>query len=123
VRPPTLLAAFVVTLVPVVAGCGSGSKTDTLVSEVGLVRVELTNDGCPKSLELGAGPTTFVVSNHDAAKVDELEIKDGDRVLGEIEDVTPGHSGSFSVTLKPGSYRTYCGSRLKPGVLTVTGDT
>ncbi len=105
----------------VLAGCGG----DTKEASKNLVAVKITDKGCPAPLELPAGPTTFAVSNDDAESVDEFEILDGDEVLGEAEDVTPGRSGTFSLTLSPGSYRTYCpgGSSVVHGKLTVSDAT
>ncbi len=48
---------------------------------------------------------------------------DGDRILGEVENLAPGLSGTFSLTLQPGTYTTYCpgGTTAERGVLSVTG--
>ena len=102
-------------------GCGGGSEKSA--AESAIVAVKLTALGCPASLELPAGPTTFAVSNVDARSVSEFEVLDGATVLGEVEDITPGSSGVFSLTLRPGAYRTYCpgGSRTVHGTLTVGG--
>src|SRR5262249_14321701 len=56
--------------------------------------------------------------------VSEIEILDGDKIIGEVENITPGLSGTFSLTLKPGSYRTYCpgGNSTEHGTLTVAGN-
>ena len=45
------------------------------------------------------------------------------KILGEVENVAPGLSGSFSLTLKPGDYITKCpgGDKHAEGKLTVTG--
>ncbi len=47
---------------------------------------------------------------------------DGDRVLGEKENLTPGLSGTFSLDLTAGSYTLYCpnGTTKEKGTLTVT---
>jgi iron uptake system component EfeO len=87
------------------------------------VHVQLTDAGCdPSKLTLPAGPATFAVTNDGAGGVTELEILDGDRILGEVENIAPGLSGSFSLTLKPGTLTLYCpgGSSAERGTLTVT---
>ena len=61
--------------------------------------------------------------NDGANDVTEFEVLDGARILGEAENIAPGLSGSFSLTLKPGTYTTYCpgGTTSEKGTLLVTG--
>src|SRR5262249_43805845 len=116
-----IAAALVAVLGLAATGCGDGSDKADAGSKI--VAVELTDLGCPEALELPAGPTTFAVSNDGADAVSEIEILDGDTILGEVENITPGRSGVFSLTLKPGSYRTFCpgGSSTERGELSVAG--
>ncbi len=110
------------------AACGSSGSggTSSAGSESGtkapVVEVRLTDDGCdPNALTVPAGPTTFHVSNPDAAGVTEFEVLQGGRIVGEVENVAPGLDRSFSLTLKPGSYTTKCtGGKKEAGTLTVT---
>ncbi len=53
----------------------------------------------------------------------EFEVLDGNHVIGEVENVVPGLTRSFSIDLQPGTYTTYCpgGSKNPKGTLTVTG--
>jgi iron uptake system component EfeO len=88
------------------------------------VKVKLTDAGCdPSRLELAAGPVTFDVSNSGADAVTELEVLDGTKIIGEVENIPSGLHGSFSMTLKPGRYVTYCpgGTSADRGTLVVTG--
>ena len=62
----------------------------------------------PPTLELAAGPTTFKVTNDGAATVTEFEVLDGDRILGEAENVAPGSRASSRSRSSPGDYTTYC---------------
>jgi FTR1 family protein len=72
--------------------------------------------------EYAAGGITFAVSNTDATGVSEVEVLDGQRILAEKENLPPGFSGSFSVTLAAGSYTLYCpGAQTEKVALTVTG--
>lgn len=105
----------------VFAGCGGGARRAEARSRI--VRITLTDAGCPASLELPSGPTAFVVSNHGGEAISAIQIWDGDDILGEIENLAPGHSGEFSLTLSPGTYRTVCpgGTRFPRGRLTVAG--
>jgi iron uptake system component EfeO len=104
------------------AACGSSSKAGGASGDN--VQITLTDAGCdPARLELPAGPTTFEVRNEDASDVSEFEILDGGKVLGEVENLTPGLSGTFDLTLEPGTYTTACpgGDGAAEGELVVTG--
>lgn len=118
------LVAALVGVVLAAAGCGGGGGGKT--EEKGrVVSVRLTDAGCdPAQLTLAAGPVTFEVANDGAEAVSEFEILDGDRILGEVENLAPGLSGRFSLTLKPGRYTTYCpgGTTAERGQLRVTGE-
>jgi len=113
-------AAFAASLLAL-AGCGSTSPESDGAKAVA---VKLTDAGCdPAKLSLPAGPATFEVANDGADAVSEFEILDGGRILGEVENLAPGLSGRFSLTLRPGSYVTYCpgGKSVEHGVLEVAG--
>jgi iron uptake system component EfeO len=110
--------AALLTLVFLASACGDGSTSGGGTS----VPVKLTEAGCdPAELETPAGKTTFEVTNDGADAVTEFEILDGQKVLGEAENVAPGLSGGFTVDLEPGEYTTYCpGGTVERGKLTVT---
>ena len=111
------------------AACGAGSTSDDAASGSSgsasrTVDVKITDGGCePAKLELPAGPTTFSVRNDGADAVTEFEVLDGDKILGEAENIASGLSGTFSLILKPGSYTSYCpgGTTSERGAVTVTG--
>lgn len=110
-----------------VSGCGSSSKTGGSATDTDVQKVPftLTKAGCdPADLTVHAGATTFDVKNDGADAVTEMELQQGGRIVGEVENLTPGLSGSFSVTLQPGSYETVCpnGSSAAKSKVTVTGD-
>jgi high-affinity iron transporter len=106
----------------VAAGCGGGSDAASSPSGAKRVAVTVTDEGCPASLEVPAGPTTFAVTNDGADAVSEFEVLDGDRILGEAENLAPGLSGEFSLTLAPGTYQTYCpGGERERGALRASG--
>jgi iron uptake system component EfeO len=102
------------------AACGSsgdapeGAKT---------MSFELTDAGCvPNTAKAPAGPITFEVENAGTSKVTELEVMDGDTILGEVENLSEGFNGSFSLTLEQGEYTLYCpGGDDEKGTLTVSG--
>ncbi len=93
-----------------VSGCGSPATTRR-ASTTGVQKVPfaLTKAGCdPAHLGLAGGPATFEVRNDGADAVTEMELQRGGRVIGEVENITPGLSAAFSVTLTPGTYQTVC---------------
>lgn len=76
--------------------------------------------------ELEAGPQTFTVKN-TGSKVTEFYVyADGDRIMGEVENIGPGLTRNLVVDLPKGEYEGAC----KPGMvgdgirqgLTVTGE-
>jgi iron uptake system component EfeO len=113
--------------ITVLAACGSDGNDSPNASGDGGgggvrdVAVKITSDGCePKTLTEAPGPVTFQVTNDGADDITEFEIKQGDKILGESENLTPGLKGEFTLTLKPGTYELYCPGG-DSGTLTVTG--
>jgi iron uptake system component EfeO len=118
VRARTCLAVCLVALATATACGDDGGST---AAGVRTIEINLSDGGCePASLSALAGPTTFHVTNDDAAGVTEFEILDGTKILGEVENVAPGIDRSFSITLKAGSFITYCpGADKEKGTLEV----
>jgi iron uptake system component EfeO len=104
------------------AACGSDS--DAAPAGTKKVAVKLTDAGCePATMKLDAGPTSFEVTSTGTGRVTEFEVLDGSKILGEKENIAPGLSGSFVITLQPGSYTLACpgGKSASTGALTVGG--
>ena len=92
-----------------VAACGSSSKSSSGSGSTPTIKLTITKDGCsPAMVNAEAGPTNFVVTNDGADSITELELKQGDKIIGESENLTPGLQGKFSVNLKAGEYETSC---------------
>ena len=99
------------------AGC---SAKDSKTSESGQaastqVTVNATDSECALSASEGrTGSTTFVVTNN-GNKVTELYVYDkDDRVLGEVENISPGLQRELAVEFsQPGTYKVAC----KPGMV------
>jgi iron uptake system component EfeO len=75
------------------------------------VAIALTGQGCrPTPTSIAAGPVEFTVSNAGTGAVTEAELRTRDlaHILGEQENLTPGLSGGFSMTLEPGTYMINC---------------
>ncbi len=123
-----LCAAALASLALFLAACGSSDDetTDTTATaDTELVSFTLTDAGCdPVDTEAAAGPITFEVENASSnSDVHELEVLDGETVLGETPDLNEGESGSFSLTLEQGEYTLLCpGTEGEPGTLTVSGE-
>ena len=111
------------------AGCGSSSTgtkpaaSGSASSDPRTVSVEITNDGCkPAKTDYTSGPLTFAIKNKDATGVTELELLNGDRIVGEKENLAPGFSGSFALNLSAGDYTIYCpGATTAKSTIKVTG--
>lgn len=100
-----------------------GTSSVAAIPSVRQVHVSISDAGCaPQTLQLPAGPATFIVTNAGSATVLEYEIDQADRVIGEAENVVPGVDRSFTLNLKPGAYTLSCpgGTMAATGTLTVT---
>ncbi len=115
------LVLLALTLGTAVAACGSDGEGGG-ASGARTVEVALTDAGCePAKLDLPAGAVTFKVTNKGTSKVSEFEVKQGDRILGEVENVTAGLQRTFSLDLESGTYELECpgGGDAAVGTLTV----
>jgi iron uptake system component EfeO len=120
-----VLAPLALTLALALGACGSdkGGSAGAGGGSARTVEVALTDAGCdPAKLDLPAGAVTFKVTNRGTDKVSEFEITDGDRILGEVENVTAGLKRNFSLNLTSGSYGMKCpgGSSASEGTLTAS---
>jgi iron uptake system component EfeO len=71
--------------------------------------VTVTADKCVLDRDsYDGGGVTFKITNTDATAVTEVELLDGERIVGEKENLPPGFSGSFTLNLNPGDYTLYC---------------
>ena len=124
------VAAFAA--VGTLAGCSSSSSSDkasaasTQSSSADLHQANVVitaADGCStNSKNFAAGAITFDITNKDATAVSEVELQSGQRIVGEKENLPPGFSGTFSVTVDAGTYTLYCpGAQQENTTITVTG--
>jgi len=123
-RLPVRLALLVTALGALalfVSACGSSDDTSPSGDATALA-FKITDEGCsPHDAEVAAGPINFEAEG-DSSSVTELEILDGETILGEKENLTEGLNGSFSLTLEEGEYTLRCnGGSEEDGTLTVTG--
>lgn len=92
------------------------------------VTVEASDDSCELSGTEGTtGANTFVITNNGTKVTEFYVYGEGERVMGEVENISPGLQRKLIVQLsQPGTYQTAC----KPGMIgdgirgefTVTGD-
>jgi iron uptake system component EfeO len=109
-------------LIALVAACALGgslaacSKSDDggTAASGGPITVKATDTTCDVAKNtLDAGTHVFAVSN-SGSKVTEFYVyAAGDRVMGEVENITPGLSRELRVELPAGTYQTAC----KPGMI------
>ena len=96
-----------------IAACGSSSKdADAGGSNSGgtqEIEMTITSEGCqPATVTAKPGSVKFEVKNDGASGIDELEVKSGDKIVGEAEGLAPGLSKDFTVNLKAGTYEVEC---------------
>jgi iron uptake system component EfeO len=109
---PLLVAMLLAT--PLFAACTENVKADDTSGDPRTVSVTSTDDGCEvSSSEVPAGAVTFNVTN-DGSKVTEFYLlgEDGQRIVGEVENIGPQLSRQLVVNAPEGSYVTAC----KPGM-------
>jgi iron uptake system component EfeO len=112
-RAPVAYSAIAVVIATGVVACGGsdsgGSGGSGAAAGKQTVTLTLTSKGCsPDRTSIPSGPVTFTVVNKDASSVTEAELMDGNTILGEKENITPGLSGTFSLNIKAGKYQLYC---------------
>jgi iron uptake system component EfeO len=127
-RLPLLTAALLAALTT--AACGSadaGSGGASGGEAAGTVPVAASDDACDvASSELPAGTHQFQVTNSGSQVTEFYVYADGDRVMGEVENIAPGLTRELLVELPAGTYEAAC----KPGMvgdgirsdLTITGE-
>ncbi|MCW2574880.1 MAG: efeO [Modestobacter sp.] len=96
------------------AACGGGSSSGDAGTAGDDIAVAAADDSCEvASSELPAGVHQFTVTN-SGSKVTEFYVyADGDRVMGEVENIAPGVARELRVELPAGNYEATC----KPGMI------
>jgi len=122
------VAAAILLAATALAACGGSDESSAGHDQKGArkLAIALTDGGCsPAKAQVPAGPVRIVVSNPGATKTDELELKNADGIImGERENLAPGLSSDFTLTLQPGRYVLNCtfqNEQRDNGALTVTG--
>jgi iron uptake system component EfeO len=127
-RLPLLTAGLLAALTTAACG-GTGTDTGAAAGEeaADTITVAATDDACDVATgELAAGTHQFQVTNSGDQVTEFYVYAEGDRVMGEVENIAPGLTRELLVELPAGDYETAC----KPGMvgdgirsgLTVTGE-
>jgi iron uptake system component EfeO len=131
--PTAAIIGATLAVVMTLAACSSSKKgTDAGASNAGAsnaagdphtANIQITSDKCVSDrASYDAGALTFKVANANATGITEIELLDGERIIGEKENLPPGFSGSFSLKINPGDYQLYCPGAATPKVpFKVTG--
>jgi len=121
-------AILAASLALVASGCSSSGSGSSAKGATGggaaaagdkssTVKIQITSQGCePKPASVPAGAVEFDITNSGAAAVTEAELRTNDKahILGEQENLTPGLSGGFSLTVRPGTYKVNCPGASQP---------
>jgi len=115
-RTPLAVVAGAAALVTLAAcdGQGStGSGTETGAAG-GPIKVEASDTACNVSVNTaGAGNVTFEITNKGAKVTEFYLYAEGDRIMGEVENIAPGLNRRLIVEVADaGKYQTAC----KPGM-------
>lgn len=112
------------------AACGDGGTATDTAKSGGAAQVGVTmvagagGDDCKfDTTSVPAGPVTFTIKNESATGITEFEILDGERIVGEKENVITGlPQVELTLTLGGGDYTLYCPAAVtEKTALKVTG--
>src|SRR4051794_21591055 len=126
-RSRTSLAAATALAALALTACGGSADTAPPEESTGAIAVAAADDTCEVAAgDLDAGVHTFSVTNTGSQVTEFYVYAEGDRVMGEVENIAPGVARDLRVELPAGNYETAC----KPGMvgdgirsdLTVTGE-
>lgn len=99
------------------AGCTAKEATtsDSKDGARAPITVDASDSACALSATTSAtGPATFLITNNGTKATEFYVYGTGDRVIGEVENVSPGLQRKLIVNLtEPGTYQTAC----KPGMI------
>ncbi|MGI5503060.1 iron uptake system protein EfeO [Lentzea sp. CA-135723] len=118
-------AAVILGSLAVLAACSNGGTTD---GASGSIAVEASDDACKVAkTEAATGNVTFEVTNKGTKVTEFYLYAEGDRILGEVENIGPGLSRKLIVEVtESGKLQTACKPGMKGdgirGDFTVTGD-
>jgi len=109
-RPAARGVAVLLASLLALAACGGSSENHPKGSTV---QVKAGDKTCEvATVSLPAGAHRFAVTNTGSQVTEVYVYGEGDRIIGEVEDVGPGTSRDLTVELAAGNYQVAC----KPGM-------
>ncbi|GLZ34521.1 lipoprotein [Lentzea sp. NBRC 105346] len=117
-------ALVIIGSLALLSACGGNAKQDA----GGAIAVEATDDACKVArTNANTGNVTFEVTNKGTKVTEFYLYAEGDRILGEVENIGPGLSRKLIVEVgEAGRFQTACKPGMKGdgirGEFTVTGD-
>ncbi|BBY65106.1 hypothetical protein MHEL_33490 [Mycolicibacterium helvum] len=129
IKTGTAAAAAILAGVSMAACTAKETKSaDSSTKAPSEITVNASDTECKLSgTQAGTGPSTFVITNNGTKVTEFYVYGEGERVMGEVENISPGLQRKLVVQLgEPGKYQTAC----KPGMIgdgiradfTVTGN-
>ncbi|AQT81460.1 peptidase M75 [Mycolicibacterium litorale] len=116
IKTPTVAVAAILAGVSLASCTAKETKSaDSGSNAPAEITVDASDTECKLSgTQAATGPSTFVISN-SGTKVTEFYVYgEGERVMGEVENISPGLQRKLVVQLaEPGTYQTAC----KPGMI------
>jgi iron uptake system component EfeO len=114
ISTPVRVAVAGLGLATVAALAACGTKTPEEENGGGAIAVKASDEACEVSrTEADAGTITFEVTNNGSRVTEFYLYGEGDRIMGEVENVTPGLTRRLIVEVnESGKYQTAC----KPGM-------
>jgi iron uptake system component EfeO len=123
---PRILPALVASGAVLIGVAACGSDNPGSGNAGSSIEVKATDTECAVApTQAPAGTVTFKITNNGTAVTEFYVYGEGDKVLGEVENIAPGLSREFRVDLAAGTYETACkpgmtGNGIR-GAFTVTG--
>jgi iron uptake system component EfeO len=128
-RTPTATLAVALTTLVLATTVACSAGDDTPRAAGGPITVDASDTACAVARAVAAAGTIEFSVRNTGSKVNEFYVYgEGDQIIGEVENITPGLTRSLHVEVaNPGTYQTAC----KPGMkgkgiradFTVTGTT
>lgn len=106
-RRTTFALAAVAVLPLALAGCTEKSSSEASTEDIAVTATDTTCDVA--SGEGATGNSTFQITNNGSKVTEFYVYGEGDRVMGEVENIGPGLTRQLIVALPdPGTYQTAC---------------
>jgi iron uptake system component EfeO len=110
----TLATLSVLSIAALTLGACASDPSESGSTASGDLTVAASDSKCSVSAsKLEAGPSTFKVTNKGSKVTEFYVYAEGDRIMGEVENVGPGLTRNLVVDLPKGTYEGAC----KPGMI------